>query len=85
MEEETQNCTQLTSQMGGVKRPSIDYDFYENYNVQVETLERGYVLSVGCKRFAIESTEVLINMLTKYFTNPGEIQKQFHEKTLEIK
>jgi hypothetical protein len=58
---------------------------FENFEIRVEILEVGYVIAVGCKRFAISNKETLINMLTKYFNNPEELQKQFHDKTLIIK
>jgi hypothetical protein len=57
----------------------------ENYDVIIETLDSGYLLRVGCKKFAIADKNILINMLTKYFTNPAQIKKQFRDKTLEIK
>jgi hypothetical protein len=66
-------------------RPEPREYITENYEVIIETLESGYVLRVGCKKFAIANKNILINMLTKYFTNPAEIQKQFWDKTLEIK
>ncbi len=62
-----------------------DSFYFENHEIRIETLEYGYVLAVGCKRFAISNKETLINMLTKYFNNPEELQKQFHNKTLIIK
>ena len=55
------------------------------YDVRIETLDEGYVIRVGCKAFAIQNKEVLISMLTKYFNNPEELQKQFINKTLIIK
>lgn len=59
--------------------------YAENHSIHIETLDLGYKVNVGCRSFAITSTEVLINMLTKYLNNPGEIQQQFHNKTLEFK
>lgn len=64
---------------------SLSNYYFENFEIRVETLEVGYVIAVGCKRFAISNKEILINMLTKYFTSPEELQKQFHNKTLIIK
>lgn len=55
-----------------------------NYEIRIETLEYGYVLAVGCKRFAITDKETLLSMLTKYINNPAELQKQYQNKTLII-
>lgn len=61
-------------------------EFYtEKYEINIETLDLGYKVRVGCRSFAITSTETLINMLTKYLNNPGQTQKEFHNKTLIIK
>ena len=57
----------------------------EKYEINIEPLDLGYKVKVGCKSFAITSTETLINMLTKYLNNPGQTQKEFHNKTLIIK
>jgi hypothetical protein len=62
-----------------------DLFYVENHDIRIETLEYGYVLAVGCKRFAITDKETLLSMLTKYINNPAELQKQFHDKTLIIK
>ena len=59
--------------------------YFENHEIRIETLEYGYVLAVGCKRFAITDKETLLNMLTKYINNPKEVQQQFYNKTLIIK
>ena len=60
-------------------------EYIENYEFTISTLDHGYMIRVGCKSFAIESKETLLNMVTKYFNNPGELQKQFRNKTLIIK
>jgi hypothetical protein len=70
-----------------VEEMAVRHDTYyvENYEIKIETLEYGYVLAVGCKRFAITDKETLLSMLTKYINNPAELQKQYHNKTLIIK
>lgn len=60
-------------------------DYVENYSVSIDTLDHGYIIRVGCKSFSIESKETLLSMITKYINNPGELQKQFKNKTLIIK
>lgn len=80
MEEETQTNNHHIPHL----RPEAEY-YAEKYDINIESLDLGYKVRVGCKSFAITSTEVLINMLTKYLNNPSQIQEQFHNKTLEFK
>jgi hypothetical protein len=65
----------------GLREPDF---LIEKYDVSIETLDYGYKVRVGCKSFAITSTEILVNMLTKYLNNPGEVQQQFYQGKLEI-
>jgi hypothetical protein len=60
-------------------------EYYEKYDIQIDELDYGYRVKVGCKGFAIESKETLLNMITKYINNPAEVQKEFFNKTLIIK
>lgn len=46
---------------------------------QVSKLNHGYVVTVGCSKFAIESNEKLIKVLTEYISNPSEKEKKWHE------
>jgi hypothetical protein len=71
---------------GGIEERAVQQDLFyvENYEIRIETLEYGYVLAVGCKRFAITDKETLLSMLTKYINNPAELQKQYQNKTLII-
>ena len=55
-------------------------NYVENYNVNIETLDFGYVVRVGCKSFAFETKEKMIEKLLEYLNNPAEKQKQFREK-----
>ena len=67
------------------KMPCRNEEYHEKYDVQIQELDHGYMVKVGCKSFAIESKETLLNMITKYINNPIEVQKEFFNKTLTIK
>lgn len=67
------------------KMPCTNEEYHEKYDVQIQELDHGYMVRVGCKSFAIESKETLLNMITKYINNPAEVQKEFFNKTLTIK
>lgn len=57
----------------------------ENYGIQIETLEFGYVLSVGCKRFAFETKERLLANLTEYLADPAKAQQKWWETKQPLK
>jgi hypothetical protein len=67
------------------KIPCTNEAYHEKYDVQIQELDHGYMVRVGCKSFAIENKETLLNMITKYINNPAEVQKEFFNKTLTIK
>ena len=67
------------------KMTDCNYEYHEKYDVQIQELDYGYMVRVGCKSFAIENKETLLSMITKYINNPIKIQKEFHNKTLIIK
>jgi len=64
-------------QEGPCANPTPSYS--ENYGIQIETLEFGYVLSVGCKRFAFETKERLLANLTEYLADPAKAQQKWWE------
>lgn len=53
-----------------------------NYRIEINTLNHGYVISVGCQTFAIEERERLISLLAAYLRNPGEVQRDWTENKL---
>lgn len=52
------------------------------YQITIQQQAYGYIVNVGCKVFAIETSEKLIELLSRYLQNPKEVQKQFEEGTL---
>lgn len=49
-------------------------------DIQIIQLDHGYVVSVGCQRFAIESSTQLIVKLQEYILNPAATEQKWNEK-----
>lgn len=54
------------------------------YRIMITAVDFGYVVEVGCKKFAISKTELLVSLLTDYLSNPLEThQKYFNGEILK--
>ena len=60
-----------------IEQPVLRQDMYD---VLITPLDYGFIVKVGCKRFALESRENLIRELTAYINNPGETVRGWREK-----
>ena len=62
--------------------PSIEKSsrYIEKYDINIRTLDFGYVVSVGCKSFAFETREKMTEKLLEYFENPLKKQTDFFDK-----
>ena len=49
------------------------------YEISIRFLNRGCVVSVGCKSIAFESVEVAMNAINDYVANPYEKQKEWRK------
>jgi len=49
----------------------------ENYTITITPLNYGYIVTIGCQKFAVESSSKLIKELDKYLTNPNEVSKNW--------
>lgn len=49
-------------------------------NINIEPLSSGYMVRVGCQTVAIETTEKLIEVLTKYLNDPKTVEKAWYSK-----
>ena len=49
-------------------------------DVNIERVENGFALTIGCKRFVSTSWEEVSEGLKLYFTNPKEAQKKYCRK-----
>ena len=45
-------------------------DIGQTYPINIEPLDRGYVVRIGCSSFAFSTKEELITKLTEYINNP---------------
>lgn len=59
---------------------SADNTFMPSYEVTVRSLNYGYIVTVGCNSFAIETSEDLTKSLTAYFLNPRETTLLWHNQ-----
>lgn len=50
--------------------------------ITIKQIDRGYIVKVGCKEFAVESADVLIGLLGQYIKSPDETERKFNENTL---
>jgi hypothetical protein len=49
------------------------------YDVRIKFLDRGCIVSVGCKEIAFESVDFAMVEINKYVANPYEVQKKWRE------
>lgn len=71
----------------GLEISNIDLDLgtISNDNVRgvsINPLSSGYMVKVGCQSVAVESTERLIDMLSKYLTDPAEFERKWYSKNV---
>jgi len=46
-------------------------------DIKIEQLDFGYIVSVGCKRFAISTKEDLLARLYNYINDPANTEEQY--------
>jgi hypothetical protein len=49
------------------------------YEVKIEPLSSGFLVTVGCQRVAVESPETLLKALKAYYENPSEFQRNWYK------
>jgi hypothetical protein len=52
------------------------------YNIAIRQIDHGYLVEVGCKTFAIETSTRLITLLSTYLLQPAATQKQYEQGKL---
>lgn len=52
--------------------------------IQIEQLNHGYIVTVGCQNFAIENREALLHRLASYLSNPEQIEKEWQSGKLKF-
>lgn len=51
-------------------------------DISIHELSHGYVVTVGCQSFAIESSTSLVARLAEYINNPAATEQKWHERKL---
>lgn len=51
------------------------YNMYNFRNFSVEKMNYGYIVTVGCHKFAIESKERLAGLLSTYVLDPNRVEQ----------
>lgn len=59
-------------------RPS-NREILKNYQINIEFLDRGCLVRIGCKSIAFESVEQAMNEINKYVANPYEMDKEWRK------
>ena len=49
-------------------------------NINIEQVDIGYMVRVGCKQFAIEDKVRLIRLLTSYIDDPNNLTSYFNKE-----
>lgn len=48
-------------------------------SINIEQLDLGYVVRVGCQSFAIETADKLLLAMAEYLKSPAEVEKKWFE------
>lgn len=51
-------------------------------HITINELNKGYLVSVGCHRFAIETKERLVSLLSEYLASPSATEGKFRDGKL---
>ena len=69
-DERLEACRPGTPVTGIEKNPKIK-------QIQIEQLDLGYIVRVGCQSFAIETSDKLVSALGEYLKDPSGVEKQW--------
>jgi hypothetical protein len=59
-------------------RPS-NRELLKNYPINIDFLDRGCIVRIGCKSIAFESVEQAMNEINKYVANPYDMEKEWRK------
>lgn len=65
----------------GSARPT-DPDENKIKHINIDQVSRGYIVTVGCQTFAIETSAQLISKLSEYINEPASTSKKWFAGTL---
>mgnify|MGYP005608220895 CR=1 FL=1 len=49
-------------------------------NINIEPLSSGYMVRVGCQTVAIETTDKLVEVLTRYLNDPQGVERAWYAR-----
>lgn len=70
----------------GVERIEGGEEIFESMfkprRIKIEPLNHGYVVWVGCHKFAFESLDYMLQLINDYYKDPGAIEAKWHNGEL---
>jgi hypothetical protein len=60
--------------------PDEEHETKSLRSITIKPLNSGFLVKVGCQDIAIETSDKLIYMLTKYLTNPTKFESEWYSK-----
>lgn len=81
----SQGCDQQTygEVAGELNQNGGDQESFIVKQIKIQSLNHGFIVTVGCQQFAIEDRLKLINLLSMYLANPKETERQYFQNTLQ--
>ena len=70
---------QMREELSCEKHAPSKVDILREYDINIRFLNRGCIVSVGCKQIAFESHESAIKEFNDYVNNPYEKQKEWRK------
>ena len=64
--------------------PTNPVEENKSRHIEIDQLNGGYTIRVGCHQFAFETAEKMVKHLTAYLKNPQEIEKKWFAKKLDL-
>lgn len=80
---ENQNLNQAEGIPSPLREP-VEYkpsnrEILKNYQINIEFLDRGCLVRIGCKSIAFESVERAMSEINQYVANPYEMEKEWRK------
>ena len=47
------------------------------YKIEIETLDKGYLVKVGCKKLAFKKRKDMLRELERYLKNPKKVEEEY--------
>jgi hypothetical protein len=53
-------------------------------DINIQQIDYGYIVQVGCQRIAIENIDKLIELLVRYIKEPNKVTEEYYSKKLLV-